>query len=406
MSPEKLNWELFATSAPGFEPVVAAELEALGFEPLVEAGGVRWSGGARGLYTANLQLRAASRVLVRVARFRARSFIEMERHARRIDWSPFIAPGDAVRLRVTSRKSRLYHERAIEERFARFIEERVGAAVRPARDRGDEDGEEGSHGDSGGSGDDLPAGPAGDGQLFVVRFLRDECVVSADASGALLHRRGYRQAVAKAPLRETLAAAMLLATGWDGSSPLVDPFCGSGTIPIEGALIARRIAPGLANRELEPRAFAFERWPAFRPEVWTEVVGEARAAVRERAPHAILGADRDAGAVDAAHANAERAGVADDVSFTVRAVSAAAPPDDAARGLIVTNPPYGVRVGDPGPLRDLYASFGRVARERFPGWPVAILAADDGLERFTGIDFEELVRTRNGGIPVRLLVGE
>lgn len=401
MSSGEVDAELFAISAPGLEPVVAAELEALGFDARVETGGVGWNGGTRDLYAANLHLRAASRILVRVARFRARSFIEMERHARRIDWSPFIAPGDAVRLRVTSRKSRLYHERAIEERFARFIVERVGADVRLARAAADEDGDDGSDG----SGDDLPAGFAGDGQLFVVRFLRDECVVSADASGALLHRRGYRQAVAKAPLRETLAAAMLLAAGWDGSTPLVDPFCGSGTIPIEGALIARRIAPGLANRELQPRAFAFQRWPTFRPEVWADVVGEARAAVRDRARHAILGTDRDAGAVAAARANAERAGVTDDVDFDSRAVSLAAPPDDAAHGLIVTNPPYGVRVGDPGPLRDLYAAFGRVVSERFPGWPVAILAADDGLERFTGIDFEELVKTRNGGIPVRLLVG-
>src|SRR5690606_21549021 len=143
-----------------------------------------------------------------------------------------------------------------------------------------------------------------EGQLVVVRFLRDECLVSADASGALLHRRGYRRAVAKAPLRETLAAAMLTAVGWDGSVPLVDPFCGSGTIPIEAALIARRIAPGIASAELAPRAFAFERWPSFEAGTWSEVVVSARAEVRDATRHPIRGSDRDAGAIAAARANA------------------------------------------------------------------------------------------------------
>src|SRR5207247_3043905 len=139
--------------------------------------------------------------------------------------------------------------------------------------------------------------------LFVVRLLRDECTVSADSSGALLHMRGYRQAVAKAPLRETLAAALLLAAEWRGDTPLVDPLCGSGTIPIEAALIARRMAPGARRR------FACLDWPQFPRETFADALADAEARSLPRSAVVIQGSDRDAGAIEAAGANAERAGV-------------------------------------------------------------------------------------------------
>jgi hypothetical protein len=157
-------------------------------------------------------------------------------------------------------------------------------------------------------------------QLFVVRLFHDSCTVSADSSGALLHRRGYRLATAKAPLRETLAAAMLLGAGWDGSAPLLDPMCGSGTIAIEAALLARRIPPGLRRR------FAFERWPGFEPAPWRRALDAARSGIRERAPGPIHASDRDAGAIEAARANAERAGVAEDLTLARAAIAAVEPP--------------------------------------------------------------------------------
>ncbi|HYJ78413.1 MAG TPA: hypothetical protein VEW03_02330, partial [Longimicrobiaceae bacterium] len=240
-------------------------------------------------------------------------------------------------------------------------------------------------------------------QLFVVRVVRDDFTVSADSSGRLLHRRGYRQAVAKAPLRETLAAAMLLGCEWDGGTPLLDPMCGSGTIPIEAALLARNIAPGLAAASRSPRAFAFTGWPGFDAERWDGLVAEAVAAIRPEAPVAILGSDRDAGAIAAARANAERAGVAGEVSLAVRPVSAIEPPPGP--GLLISNPPYGTRVGESDPLRDLYAALGRTARARAPGWRLALLSADRKLEGQVGVRFAEVLRTSNGGIPVRLVVG-
>jgi putative N6-adenine-specific DNA methylase len=240
--------------------------------------------------------------------------------------------------------------------------------------------------------------PDEDAQLFVVRLLRDRCTVSADTSGALLHRRGYRQATAKAPLRETLAAALIAASGWDASAPLVDLLCGSGTIPIEAALQARGIAPGAA------RHFAVERWPGVPSEIAARVRREIVASKRTGRLPTISGSDRDAGAIAGAAANAKRAGVADDVTLTVGALSTVELV--GSRGWVVTNPPYGVRVGDADRVRDLWAQLGKVLRARANGWTVALLSPDPALERQLGLPLRVVARATNGGIPVRILVGE
>ncbi len=378
--------DLFAITAPGLEPLAQAELRAMGIDAVAEPGGVAWTGGADDLYAANLRLRTASRVTVLADEFRARTFFELERHARKVPWERWVPRGGTVRLRVTSRKSKLYHEGAIAQRVLEAIEHRVGPLAASGVATDEEGGEE-----------------EGDAQLFIVRCVRDACTIRADASGALLHLRGYRQALARAPLRETLAAAMLLGSEWDGTTPLLDPMCGSGTIPIEAALIARRIAPGLARVSGEPRDYAFLRWPGFDAARWLETVERARTAAAPSAAAPILGSDRDAGAVEAARANAARAGVSDDVRFVARPLSAVEPPPGP--GLLIANPPYGVRVGESDALRDLYAALGRVARDRAPGWTLALLSADRKLEGQVGVAFREAVRTSNGGIPVRLVVG-
>ncbi len=378
-------FECFAIAAPGLAPLVASELAALGEAPQIEAGGggVAWQGGAESLCRANLWLRTASRIVVRTARFRARAFYELERHARRIPWERFVAPGGAVRFRVTCRKSRLYHSDAVAERMAAAIEHRLGAA---------------SAFTAPGSADDDETADTEREQLFIVRIAHDECTVSADSSGALLHLRGYRQAVAKAPLRETLAATLLLAADWRGETPLVDPLCGSGTIPIEAAMIARRIAPGLR------RQFACVEWPDFPRETFARLLDEAEAQILPRCPVPIHGSDRDSGAIDAARANAERAGVAEDVEWSVNSVSAIAPPPGP--GLVAANPPYGVRVGDRHEIRNLYAQLGHVLRRRCGGWRLALLSPDAKLTSQLGFAMQAALSTSNGGIPVRMEVGE
>jgi putative N6-adenine-specific DNA methylase len=375
------RYEAFAVTSPGLEPLAAAELQALGAtDAQAIAGGVTFGASQQLLYAANLHLRTASRVVVRVSAFGAKAFHELERRSGKVPWEAFVSPNLGVALRVTCRKSRLYHSDAVAERVASAIAARVRGA-RVVADAGDEG--------------DLTDAPD---QLVIVRLLHDQCSVSIDSSGALLHLRGYRQAVAKAPMRETLAAAALLGSGWQGDAPLLDPLCGSGTIPIEAALIARRIPPGLR------RGFAFERWPDFDSVGWREIRAEAEAAMLPASPVPIQGSDRDAGAIEAARANAERAGVRADIEFSERALSAVEPP--AGRGWVVTNPPYGVRVGDRDRLRNLYAQLGKVVRAKCDGWRVALLAAVPELERQTGLGLKPVLRTSNGGIPVRLVVGD
>lgn len=361
-----------AVAPPGIEHLTAGELVWLGITPgHTEPGGVEFHADPADLWAANLHLRTASKILMRLARFHVRGFAELERHAGRVPWDAVVPPGAAVAFRVTSRKSRLYHQRGIAERLLDAIVPRVPGVHPPA------DGER--------------------AQEFVVRLFRDECTISADSSGDLLHLRGYRQAVAKAPLRETLAAAMLLASEWDGTAPLVDPFCGSGTIPIEAALLARRIPPGWQ------RSFAFEGWPAFDPDRWAEVRTRAEEGILPRAPGTIVGVDRDAGAIEAAIANAKRAGVAEDVEFRCASVSALEVP--AGRGWVVANPPYGVRIGEAEALRDLHARFGQILRRRASGWQVAVLSANSRIDGHLGLPLRDRFRTRNGGIPVRLRGG-
>lgn len=376
--------QYFAATTPGLEPACARELESLGITATVDRGGVAFGGGPAQLYAASLHLRTASRILVRLAEFRASAFWQLEKRARRIEWERVLARVP-VRVRVTSRRSRLYHESAIAERLLSAIEAATGVGSA--------------------EGTEIDAGDAAS-QLLVVRVQSDTFMISADASGELLHRRGYRQALGRAPVRETLAAAMLLTTGWTGERPVLDPFCGSGTIPIEAALLARRIAPGLATRERTPRAHAFMRWPDFDAELWSRVVDAARERIRPAAPVPILGADRDAGAVAAARANAERAGVEEDIRLRNIALSHLIPPAAGRAGLLATNPPYGERVGRVDPLRNLYAALGNVARERLPGWQIVLLSADRSLERQVGIPLHELLHTRNGGIAVRIVTGE
>ena len=399
----------FAVAAPGLEPFVLRELEGLGVDGRAEPGGVSWEGDIASVYRANLWLRTATRVLVRVARFRATSFWELERRSASLPWSAVVRPGTAVSFRVTARKSKLYHSDAIAERLGRSVTAAVSGvrvdAAGPAVDDEGEAGESPLEADQAPPGEEAPPRA----QLFVVRISRDELTLSADSSGAPLYRRGYRQAVAKAPMRETLAAAVLMAAGWRPGEALLDPFCGAGTIPLEAALWSAGVAPGIAGVGRAPRAFTFSGWPGFKGELWQSCVEHARMMAQERGSTSvsvvIRGSDRDAGAIEAARANAERAGLARWVEFVEAPVSALAPPD-ASPGWIVTNPPYGVRVGDGTDVRRLYAAFGRAVRERAAGWRVALLSPDPRLDGIiageAGITLEERLRTQNGGIPVHV----
>jgi putative N6-adenine-specific DNA methylase len=392
------RFELFAATAPGLESIAAGELKTLGLRGRQQIGGVAFGGELDRLYEANLWLRTASRIVVRLGRFHASTFYELERRARKLPWEEFLPATGSVRVRVTCRKSRLYHSDAVAERMLLAIARVASRVIETTSEGVDGEGEDVDEVDATDAATIESRAGGHPAQLFIVRIVHDEVEVSADSSGELLHRRGYRQEIAKAPLRETLAAAMVLASGWRRGEPLLDPMCGSGTIPIEAALIARGVAPGLQ------RKFQFMNWPTFDAGLWNDIVENARGSATHSVER-IRGSDRDAGAIEAAARNAERAGVADTVQFAVEAVSGSigAIDDVADGGWILTNPPYGIRIGESEDLRNLYATLGAALRTK-PGWRIGILTSDGALARQTRLALVPRFHTSNGGIPVSFLV--
>ena len=389
-NPPRTRFELFASTALGLESIAAGELKSLGVRGRQEVGGVAFAGDLETMYRSNLWLRTASRVVVRLGQFHASTFYELERRVKKLPWREFLPSAGEVSVRATCRKSRLYHSDAVAERVLEAIARvaTTGVSLKASLADRKEDGDDESGRDE-------------SSQIFVVRILYDQVEISADSSGALLHRRGYRKDVAKAPLRETLAAAMVLASGWQKEHPLLDPLCGAGTIPIEAALIARRIAPGTA------RDFQFMKWPGFDARAWGAIHEEARQA--ETNPQLdIRAADRDEGAIVATTSNAERAGVGSDIRAEVASLSqslATLPDVAGGEGWIISNPPYGVRIGDQRDLRDLYATIGKVLKTRL-GWRLGLLTADAILAGQLRIPLRSRFDSRNGGISVSFVVTE
>lgn len=354
-----------AVCAPGLEAVTAAEVAGLGgAEVAITRGGVGFSGPLVLGFRANLWLRTAVEVRLRLASFHAPSEHLLAERAREMEWRAFFPAGDGVDVRVSTVHSHLAHEGVVAELVA------AAAGASPA---------------------------AGAGPRLYVRLDNDTCTLSIDMSGELLHRRGYRQEPGRGPLRETLAAALLLALDWNGTTPLVDPMCGSGTFLIEAALIARRIAPGLR------RSFACESWPVSERMTWAALRAEAESLALAAPPAPIAGSDRNAGAVGVARRNAERAGVADHIVLERRFLADAAPPPGAGPGLVISNPPYGRRVTEVADLGPLYAEIGRVLAARFAGWRAAIVSGDPRLDQHLGLPRRGETPFLHGGLRCRLI---
>jgi putative N6-adenine-specific DNA methylase len=364
------SYDLFLVAAPGVEPALVREAAALpgAGQPRVVPGGVELRGDLELVYRANLWLRTATRVLVRVGELEAREFAKLRRRASGLPWERFVDGKHPLELSASQAGSRLYHTGAIVENLEAAIADRLRAP--------------------------LPADGEG-GLKILARGVADKWTFSVDSSGELLHKRGWRAETAHAPLRETLAAAMLLLCEWDPRTPLVDPMCGAGTLPLEAAALAMRIAPGLE------RGFAFERWPGFDAALWQRLRDEARGAQLAAPPAPIVGGDRSPAAVGAAERNAERAGLRAQVTLTHATLDELAPPPGP--GLVIMNPPYGRRLADPRSLRRLYADIGRVLRARFAGWRAALLVADMRLVDAVGARVQREHALVNGGLRVRLL---
>lgn len=415
-----IQYQAFAVAAPGLAPLVAQELTTLGVSiGSVTAAGVAFDATADALFRVNCWSRLATRVLIRLHQFTARDFATLEKRAKLVPWSQVIAPGSTVALSVTCRKSRLYHSDAVAERVGRAIVQGVpGIRIEvgvpddaPVDEGADQEGtghegtghDRAGHEGDGHEGGNAPSAPhatlspapnAARVQRLLIRFDRDVCTISADSSGDRLDRRGWRLDSAKAPLRETLAAALLVAAKWPATAPLVDPFCGAGTIAIEAALMARRIAPGLS------REFACEFWPGANPEIARTIREVARADVRASLPIAIVAGDRDAGAVEATRANAARAGVLDDLTVVHQPLSALRLSELGPNGWLVTNPPYGLRTGTPDTLRALWGQLGATVRAGGRGWQLGVVVPDPNVLRELRLSLSRSVTTATGGRPI------
>ncbi|WP_370230815.1 THUMP domain-containing class I SAM-dependent RNA methyltransferase [Salipiger bermudensis] len=342
------TFEIFLACAPGLEAALTAEAKAAGFGPLrPAAGGVAFDGGWPEVWRANLCLRGAARVLARIGGFPAVHLAQLDKRARKFPWGEVLRADQPFKVEAVSRKSKIYHAGAAKQRVETAITETLGA----------------------------PLGE--DGVRLLVRIEDNLVTFSVDTSGAPLHRRGHKEAVGTAPMRETLAALFLRQCGYRGEEPVLDPMCGSGTFVLEAAEIAAGLAPG------RTRGFDFERLAGFDAEDWAAL--KAAQAPGETALR-FHGFDRDAGAVRSATANAERAGVSEITRFTCQPVSALEPPEGPP-GLVMVNPPYGARIGKPGPLHALHRSLGEVLMQRFCGWRVGIVTSEPGLARETGLPF-------------------
>ena len=357
------RFEIFLVATPGLEAPLAAEAAELGWQPVVQPGGVTITGGWPDVWRANLWLRGATRVLARVGQFRALHLAQLDKRARKFPWASVLRRDVPVRVEAACKASRIYHAGAAAQRIERAIAEELGAPLAP------------------------------DAALVVKARIEDDLVtISLDTTGESLHKRGHKEAVAKAPMRETMAAMFLRAMGFDGSQPVLDPMCGSGTFVIEAAEIAAGLAPGRS------RAFGFQQLASFDPAGWEGV----RAAASPRpAPPQFFGSDRDAGAIRMSQANAERAGVAGLTRFECRAIGELQRPDGPP-GIVIVNPPYGARIGNKGPLFGLHAAMGQVFKERLGGWRVGIVTGEGGLAKATGLPLESGPVVAHGGLKVRL----
>ena len=376
-APDTLRW--FAIVAPGLEEAARREVEALPDTSAidVELGGVGWTGPAASGYRANLWLRVATRVLARVGDVEAREFGKLRRHAERLPWNRFVPRGAAIAVRASATRCRLYHTGALAEAAVLAIADAVPGVHACAPD-------------------EEPA------VTLLVRGVQDRFTFSADASGERLHRRGARVETGEAPLRETLAAGLLALADWTPGTALCDPMCGAGTIVIEAAMQAAGRAPGTE------RGFAIESWPLLaQPAIAravTEMRAEAEAGGRQAAASApIVASDRDPRTIESARRNAERGGVAAQVTFACRDAADARPP--APTGLVITNPPYGHRLGDARAAARGYRDLGGVLRAHFRGWRVAVVApARLDVARAMGLRSAKQFALRNGGLPIVLHV--
>ena len=364
----------FATVSRGLEEVAARELEQIGAQEVrPDFTGVHFKGDKKLLYKANLWTRISFRILMPIAKVQSFNGDELYRSVQKLDWSEYIDPDMTLAVTCTGKNQHLNHTHftALQIKNAITDWQKVRGGKRSSVDTENPD------------------------LLINAHIDQKQCILSLDSSGSSLHRRGYRPAIGAAPMKETLAAALLEMTEWTPDLPFLDPMCGSGTLPIEAALKALNIAPGLY------RDFGFQTWLDYDRDLWQSLLKEASDLQKHDLTVPIIGSDRDLDVIRQAFVNAENSGLEDYVKFARQELSTIEAP--AEHGVLICNPPYGVRLGKESELGELYRLLGDVFKQRFKGWTAYILTGSMKLSKQVGLRTSKRIKLYNGAIPCTLL---
>ena len=362
MKPER--FEIFIACIPGLENELLAEINKVGFKQTkLMVGGISFLGDWRDVWRANFYLRGATKVLVRFASFRATHLAQLDKLSHKLDWGTLLRHGKSFRVETVCRKSKIYHSGAATQRISKAISDKIDAKEDPKSN-----------------------------VVIKTRISSDICTISLDSSGEGLHKRGYKIATGKAPIRETLAALFLQKMKFDGSQVVYDPMCGSGTIVIEAAEIALGLPAG------RKRNFAFMELPSFKKSEYEKLIKINQKKINLK----FYGSDRDKGAIENSVKNSKTANVEAFCHFKTNSISEATPPTKEP-GIVLVNPPYGNRIGERKKLFSLYRSLGKTLSERFVDWRIGIITSDRGLAKATGLKFQDTsTSVDSGGIKIKL----
>lgn len=348
-----MTYKLLATAAMGLEGIVADELKDLGFETQTDNGKVFFEGDEEAIAKANIWLRVADRVKLVIGEFPAKTFDQLFEGTKALPWEKYLPVDAHFPVSGKSVKSTLYSVPDCQSIVKKAIVERLKSAYKRM-----------SYLDESGA-----------RYKIEVSILKDRVLLTMDTSGVGLHKRGYRTTQGDAPLKETLAAALVKISKWSPSRPFVDPFCGSGTLCIEAAMIGQNIAPGY-NRE-----FDAEHWSWIKPAVWEKIRDEADTQADYDQELTILGTDIDHRMIEIANSNALEAGFADIITF--KQMQAADFTTRLDNGVVISNPPYGERIGEVEEIEKTLSQFGYVM-SKYPSWSVYLLSSMENLETVYG----------------------
>jgi len=365
----------FATVARGLEEIAAQELTTLGGENVTPTfTGVQFQGDQKLLYKINLWSRLIFRVLVPIKTFPCHNAKQLYGEVQEINWEKYLSPESTFMVHCTGKNQQLNH--------THFSALQVKNAIADQQTQSF-----GKRSNVNLENPDL---------IINLHIEKTQGILSLDSTGESLHRRGYRPAMGIAPLKETLAAALLTMTDWESNLPLLDPMCGSGTFPIEAGLKALNIAPGCLRNQ-----FAFEQWFDFKRELWEQLKQEAKQQEFSQLSAGIYGYDRDRDVLKQAQTNAKNCNLQQQIHWSQIELSAVEPPLD--RGIIICNPPYGKRIGDTKALGSLYKQLGDIFKQRFKGWVAYVLSGNKALTKQIGLRTSQRIPVYNGSLPCTLL---